>query len=155
MFYHVTEGWSKRRSKENRADKGKLVKKGRAHGILVYCDGEPVGWCQFGPKDELPRVDRKKGYSPTPGDLWRITCFFVDRDHRRMGVTRQALSAAVRAIGERGAKSVEAYPILLGTGKTSASFLWGGTSELFEAAAFRRISRLGKSSAVYRKDLRN
>lgn len=38
----------------NLAEKKRLVQQGRAHGILVYADGEPVGWCQYGPVDELP-----------------------------------------------------------------------------------------------------
>ncbi len=31
-----------------------------AHGILVYADGEPVGWCQFGPVAELPLAPTSK-----------------------------------------------------------------------------------------------
>ena len=26
----------------------RLLERGQTHGILVYCEGEPVGWCQFG-----------------------------------------------------------------------------------------------------------
>ncbi len=154
MFYHVTEGWGKRKPRQNRVEKQELVRLGKAHGILVYCSGAPVGWCQFGPGEELPRVDRKRDYTRSSEDAWRITCFFVDGEHRRMGVAREALKAALRAMQRRGAKQVEAYPVLKGEGKTSSSFLWSGTSELFETAGFSRISRLGTSSAVYRKDLR-
>jgi GNAT superfamily N-acetyltransferase len=149
MFYHTAEGWSKRTAAQNKRDKEGLVKLGKAHGILVYCGGDPVGWCQFGPKEEVPRVDRKKGYSPGPEDPWRITCFFVDREHRRMGVARKALNATLGSVQRKGAKSVEAYPVLVGKGKTYSSFLWSGTSELFESAGFKLVRRLGKSSAVY------
>src|SRR4029077_1398925 len=37
------------RSVRNRRDKKELVDAGRTHGILVYADGEPIGWCQYGP----------------------------------------------------------------------------------------------------------
>ena len=39
-----------------------------------------VGWCQFGPTDELPRIKRKRAYLDGLEALpdWRITCFFVD-----------------------------------------------------------------------------
>jgi GNAT superfamily N-acetyltransferase len=150
MYYHVTEGWGKRTSARNRVDKEELVEQGKAHGILVYCGREPVGWCQFGPPEELPRVDRKKGYTPGAGDAWRITCFFVDREHRRMGVAKEALNATLRSVQRKGAESVEAYPVLVGKGQTSSSFLWSGTSKLFESAGFKLIRRLGKSTAVYR-----
>ncbi len=26
-------------------------------GVLVYAKGEPIGWCQYGTREELPRVD--------------------------------------------------------------------------------------------------
>ncbi len=153
MFYHTSEGWGKRKAEQNRSDKRDLVRRGKAHGVLVYCSEEPVGWCQFGPADELPRIDRKREYTPAKDDAWRITCFFVDRDHRRLGVTRRALAASLNTIREMGAKSVEAYPVLVGTKKTSASYLWSGTSSLFEAAGFVQVRRLGKGSALYRRDL--
>src|SRR5216683_1148438 len=44
----------------NHQDKKELVDQGRAHGILVYANGEPVGWCQYGPADELPVIDRTR-----------------------------------------------------------------------------------------------
>ena len=42
----------------NRRQKRALVEQGCAHGILVYANGEPVGWCQYGPREELPRIQR-------------------------------------------------------------------------------------------------
>jgi hypothetical protein len=46
----------------NRRDKKELVEAGRSHGILVYADGEPVGWRQYGPHEELPRIDSSRKY---------------------------------------------------------------------------------------------
>ncbi len=81
----------------NRKEKKSLVKEGRSHGILVYAGDQAVGWCQYGPKEELPRIDSgrnytKLGLSDDQGrKLWRLTCFFVDRDFRKKGVARSAL----------------------------------------------------------------
>ena len=50
------------RGVQNRRAKRELVEKGCAHGILVYANGEPVGWCQYGPKQELPRIDNSRKY---------------------------------------------------------------------------------------------
>ena len=54
----------------NRKVKETLVKQGRSHAALVY-DGEtPIGWCQYGPKEELPRDDAGRNYKklgPLPG----------------------------------------------------------------------------------------
>jgi len=69
----------------NRRDKKTLVKQGRSHGILVYAHGEPVGWCQYGPSQELPRIDnnpryRKFAHGNGNERLWRITCFVVHKN---------------------------------------------------------------------------
>ena len=45
------------RKQVNRKYKRNLVKKGRSHAALVYDGDTPVGWCQYGPSDELPRID--------------------------------------------------------------------------------------------------
>jgi hypothetical protein len=67
------------RGVRNHGQKKDLVEKGRSHGILVYADGEAVGWCQYGPKEELPRIDNSSKYravdpGSVEGKLWRITC---------------------------------------------------------------------------------
>ena len=99
-----------------RAQKRELVERGRAHGVLVYADGEPIGWCQFGPADELTidtwhrRGDRTADGEEVPA-RWRITCFVTDKRHRRQGVAQRALRAALAAIEKRGGGLVEAAPI--------------------------------------------
>jgi hypothetical protein len=72
---------------QNRAEKEARVRAGRAHAALVYDGAIAVGWCQFGPPDELPRIKRRRAYEDGLGALpdWRITCFFVDRRHRAAG----------------------------------------------------------------------
>ena len=85
-----------------------LLEQGRANGILVYADDEPVGWCQYGTSDELLA---RKG-TPDPGEpVWRITCFVVSRRHRRKGVAAVALHAALESIRRQGGGLVEAFPV--------------------------------------------
>src|SRR5713226_4496307 len=53
----------------NHQDKEQLVDQGRAHGILVYANGEPIGWCQYGLSDELPVIDRnRENPGPAPAE---------------------------------------------------------------------------------------
>src|SRR5215469_8022492 len=103
------------RAVRNRRQKLELVEQGRAHGILVYANGEPVGWCQFGRREELPRIDNRRKYSGLAPDgyekLWRITCFVVETAHRRRGIASAALKAALEAIQRNGGGLVEAYPL--------------------------------------------
>jgi ribosomal protein S18 acetylase RimI-like enzyme len=91
----------------NRRDKKDLVEKGHSHGTLVYSHGEPIGWCQYGPKEELPRMDAGRIYKKLSlnGEgkrLWRITCFWVDRRHRNRGVAAAGLNAALNSIRKKG-----------------------------------------------------
>jgi GNAT superfamily N-acetyltransferase len=146
MFFHAPGTFDSSAYERNRLAKKSLVSGGRAHGTLVYCGGVPVGWCQFGPRHELPRIDRKRGYVPTSEDAWRITCLFTDRGHRRMGISGVAVGESVEAMRKLGVGQVEAYPV---EGKLSASMLWSGTPELFEAHGFRRVRPMGKSGWVY------
>lgn len=91
----------------NHRYKHELLEQGQAHGILVYSELEPVGWCQYGPRSELP-------VSPDSDAVemgWRVTCFVVDRRYRRRGVAGLALRAALDSIRRRGGGVVEASPI--------------------------------------------
>ena len=146
MFFHSTGGFDPKAYKRNREAKHALVKEGRAHGTIVYCGGGPVGWCQFGPKEELARVDRKRGYAPTAESPWRITCLFIAPGHRRSGFARLAVAESVRAMKKLGAKAIEAYPV---EGESNSTFLWAGTPHLFEGAGFSRRGPLGKRSSIH------
>jgi ribosomal protein S18 acetylase RimI-like enzyme len=101
----------------NRRQKKELVEHGLAHGILVYAKGEPVGWCQYGPREELSRIDNKRNYRELSlgtgnENLWRISCFVTDKKHRRRGVASAALAAALESIKSKGGGVVEAYPMI-------------------------------------------
>ncbi len=142
------------RQEANRRDHRELVRLGRAHGVLVYRDGAAVGWCQFGRREELPRIDHGRKYQSIAGELgapptWRVTCFFVDRPQRRSGVARQALRAALEAIGRRGGGIVEAYPATHGR----AVATWFGTVGMFEREGFRVVRSFGQSNLLVRREV--
>lgn len=103
-----------RRAREAAAVK-ELVRKGQARGILVYADGEPVGWCNFGRVDELPVPHEESNanmiYARHDGTDWVINCLVTRMDWRRQGVGTRALKAAITAIKRRGGGWVEAVPM--------------------------------------------
>ena len=146
MFFHSPGTFDSRAYEENRDAKRTLVGAGKAHGTLVYCDGDPVGWCQFGPKEELGRIDRKRGYAPTTENPWRITCLFIAPGHRRSGFAKLAVRESVRVMKKLKAKAIEAYPV---EGRSNAAFLWAGTPGLFEGEGFSRVRPLGRKSSIY------
>jgi GNAT superfamily N-acetyltransferase len=138
------------RAARNRLEKRALVERGRSHGILVYADGEPVGWCQYGPKEELPRIENSRKYRelrPEPDEktLWRIPCFVVVKKYRRRGVAGAALQAALEAIQKQGGGLVEAYPISRWESRAFGNESTHGTVSMFLKAGFQVVAPFGRT----------
>ena len=156
MGFHPEGVGRGRTAAQNRSDKERRVREGQAHAALVYDGSASVGWCQFGPTDELPRIKNKRAYLEGLTALpdWRITCFFVDRDYRGTGVAAAALEGALGEIARLGGGTVESYPEDAEGRSVSGSFLHNGTVSMFERHGFRRTRRLGKNHWVVTKVVR-
>jgi Acetyltransferase (GNAT) family len=140
------------RADRNRRDKKEMVERGCSHGILVYDGVEPVGWCQYGPKEEAPRIDAGRKYRKLPfanetERLWRITCFSVDRRYRKRRVASVGLAAALESISRQGGGLVEAYPVT----RRGALSIWFGTVSMFKRHGFRIVAPFGRSNVVMRR----
>ena len=138
------------RGMRNRREKRELLDKGCARGILVYAKGEPVGWCQYGPSDELPRIDNSRKYRSLALDgatdkLWRITCFAVLKEYRKRGVASAALQAALEAIKKKGGGLVEAYPITRWESYAFGNESTHGTASMFKKAGFEIVAPFGST----------
>ena len=135
------------RAVRNRRQKLELVEEGRAHGILVYANGEPVGWCQFGRREELPRIDNRRQYRGLAPDrdekLWRITCFVVRTAYRRRGIASAALKAALEAIKSNGGGLVEAYPLKSWLARAFGNESTPGVLSMFEKEGFKVVAPFG------------
>jgi len=153
MAFHAEGVGRTKTVAQNRREKECRVREGRAHAALVYDYAKCVGWCQFGPTDELPRIKHKRAYLIELEALpdWRITCFFVDRDYRHRGVAGVALDGALREIARLGGGSVESYPEDVEGRAVSGSFLHNGTVKMFERHGFQRVRPLGKRHWVLGK----
>jgi GNAT superfamily N-acetyltransferase len=153
-FHPKGPGWGTS-AELNRQEKELRVREERAHAALVYDADECVGWCQFGPPDELPRIKSAKAYAKDLADLpdWRITCFFVAKSHRRSGVADAALGGALEEIRRLGGGVVESYPEEVVDRKVSGSFLHNGTLALFERHGFERDRKIAKHRWVVRTTL--
>jgi GNAT superfamily N-acetyltransferase len=141
---------------QRRALKEARVRDGRAHAALVFDDAHCVGWCQFGPTEELPRIKHQKAYLEGLRTLpdWRITCFFVAGTHRHRGVAGVALVGALEEIARLGGGMVESYPEDTTSRKVSSSFLNNGTVAMFERHGFTRSRQIGKHRWVVSKVVR-
>jgi GNAT superfamily N-acetyltransferase len=153
-FHAKGPGWGVS-AEMNRAEKEALVHQGRAQAALVYDGADCVGWCQYGPPVELPRIKNATAYraaAPTPAD-WRITCFFTGKSHRGKGVGRAALHGALDQIARLGGGEVEGFPEDTEGRKASPAFLFNGSLAMFEATGFARLNQIGKHKWLVRLSL--
>jgi hypothetical protein len=129
---------------KHRKQKRDRVRAGTAHAALVFEGENCVGWCQFGPPEELPliksRAEYEKGLVGLPD--WRIACCFVGKGHRRVGVATAGLQGALALIAELGGGTVEGYPEPADA--VPAGFLFNGALSTYERLGFSRDRKIGK-----------
>ena len=150
-WFHTFHGEKTFTAEGNRALKQRLVEEGRAHAALVFDGDEAVAWCQYGSPEELPNIHHRKEYEATLDVTpdYRITCIFVDKKHRRAGVTAVALRGAVDLIAQAGGGVVEGYPH--DTEGKKVSVLYNGTRTLYERAGFDYVRPKGTRNCVMRR----
>lgn len=122
----------------------KSIASGKAHGILAFASGEPVGWCSFGRRADYPKLDRAPSAARVENakSVWSIPCFFLKSGFRGRGVAAALLAAAraeIARLAKRG-EVVEGYPENP-KGKASAALIYTGTVSLFEKQGFRLVQR--------------
>jgi hypothetical protein len=150
-WFHTMNAEKERTYEANKALKCRLVDQGRAHAALVLHEGQVVAWCQYGTPEELPNIYHRKQYEEELDVLpdYRITCIFVDKTHRRQGLSAVALQGALDLIAVAGGGTVEGYPH--DTAGKKKSVLYDGTRMLFERAGFEYVRSKGTGNCVMRR----
>jgi len=113
MSWRIEKGeqWAQVKGEEAKRRMRALIEKGRAHGVLAFVDGEPVGWCAYGRRPEFARLDRSPSLACDDAqEVWSLPCFFVKRGHRGQGVASALLAGAMKMMKKRGARLAEGYP---------------------------------------------
>lgn len=127
-----------------------LVNDGVPAGLLGYLDDEPVAWCSIAPFDtHLTRL-RKVAEAEATEKIWSVTCFFVRRDLRGQGLTKQLLAAAVKLARKHRARLVESY----GVSPESPSYRYMGFVSMFKDAGFHEVGQAGTRRHVMQLALR-
>jgi GNAT superfamily N-acetyltransferase len=152
IWFHPDSDERGQGAEANRALKKRFVEEGAAHAALVMNGDEAIAWAEYGSPTELPNLHHRKQYDAekTRDPDYRITCVFVDRRHRRRGVTELAIRGALGLIAEAGGGVVEAYPhdLTEQTKKMSSSFLYNGTRRLYERLGFAYVRPKGLKNCV-------
>jgi GNAT superfamily N-acetyltransferase len=129
-------------------------------GLVAYLGGEPAGWCAVEPRPAyagLLRVYRAPwlGRAEDKADesIWAVTCVFTRAGYRRRGISYALARAAVDFARERGARALEAYPMITRPGQ---DIPWGelhvGSRSIFAAAGLTEVSQPTPRRVVMRID---
>jgi len=132
---------------------------GATTGLVAYLVNEPVGWVAVEPRTAYPRVLRTwtawSGREEDKADdsVWAVTCFVTRKGYRKRGITYPLAAATVAFARERGARALEAYPMLTAPGK---EITWGelhvGSRQVFADAGFTEVSHPSPRRVVMRID---
>ena len=128
-------------------------------GLVGYVDDEPAGWVAVEPRPAYPKLRTSRvpwsGRNEDKGDagIWTVTCFVVRKGYRGRGLTYPLARATVDFARERGARALEAYPMVTQPGK---EITWGeahvGARQVFADAGFREVSHPTVRRVVMRID---
>jgi len=119
-------------------------------GLLAYSEGYPVGWIAVEPRSAYPKLAHSRILKPIDDqEVWSITCFFVEKKHRRKGITVGLLKAAVEYVRTQGGKIVEGYPVDAQQNQSDA-FVYTGTASAFKKAGFEEVARNSLTRPIFR-----
>jgi GNAT superfamily N-acetyltransferase len=119
-------------------------------GLLAYVDGYPVGWIAVEPRSAYPKLAHSRALKPIDDqEVWSITCFFVEKKHRRKGITVGLLKAAVEHVKNQGGKIVEGYPVDVQKNQPDP-FIYTGTTSAFKQAGFKEAARNSPARPIFR-----
>lgn len=153
MYWRIGNEYRKRPRQENKEAFHEIVKCGPAPGLLAFIDDLPVGWCQLTPRDAVPWIDhtwRLKRVDDLP--VWSISCLYVRKGYRRMGITSGLIEAALVAAKRAGAPAVEAYPL---DAELTPSASGTGYASTFLRAGFKEVIRHVPPRPIMRHDLKD
>ncbi|MEU3465978.1 GNAT family N-acetyltransferase [Streptomyces sp. NPDC006733] len=130
-------------------------------GLVAYLDGEPAGWCAVEPRTAFPRLARMRvpwtGRQEDKADdgVWAVTCLIVRKGFRGRGLTYPLARATIGFARERGARAIEAYPMIT---RPDVEITWGelhvGSRNVFADAGFAEVSAPTLRRVVMRVDFR-
>jgi GNAT superfamily N-acetyltransferase len=135
----------------NRLAMKAIIQSGKIPGILCIVKGQPLAWCSVAPREHFPSLGRSRILKPLDDlPVWSITCLFVEKQHRRTGVSTRMISAAVEHVKKQGGTIVEAYPVEPKKDKMPDVFAWTGLASAYTRAGFMECARRSETRPIMR-----
>ncbi len=127
-----------------------MIDSGKVTGLLAYLEGEVVGWVAVEPRSAYEKLAHSRALKPVDDqEVWSVTCFFVAKKYRRMGITVGLLKAAVEHVKGQGGRIVEGYPVDAQK-DMPAPFVYTGTASAFQKAGFKEVARNTPTRPIFR-----
>lgn len=123
----------------------KMNKKYGPCARILYYKGKPVGYAQFAPKKEFPKLKDSKKQDK---NVWYISCIAIKKDLQGQGLGKILLNSVLDALKKRGVEKVQVYGRISGDASNYSSGYWS----MYEKAGFRQIGG-GKDFKVGEKKL--
>ena len=137
----------------NRLAMKQLVDSGVTPGIMGYVPDhlKPVAWISVGPREDYPSLKRSRILKPVDDlPVWSVSCLFVDKRFRELGISTQMIRYAIDFVGENGGQVLEAYPVEPRKDRMHDAFAWTGLASAFLAAGFHEVARRSDTRPVMR-----
>lgn len=149
------EKWADVKGAPAKARFRRLVQSGKARGVLAYVNGEPAGWCAYGPRPDFDKLNRAPSLACSDAaQVWSLPCFFIRREFRNQGLAGRLLAFALECLKAEGAMIAEGYPVRAQPGAAlPAAFAWTGLHGMFEKAGFVVADARTKGKQRMRKRL--
>jgi GNAT superfamily N-acetyltransferase len=138
-----------RTPQQNHALRENLFRDAIYDGYLLYADEQPVGWCQCGPRDRMPKVAQTYNLIPHE-QAWAITCIYLVPNYREIGLAHFFMDEIINDLTRRGIKYVQGFP-RRGVNLTSGD-VWTGPEAIFQEADFK-LERDDPLHPVYSRKL--
>lgn len=136
----------------NRLAMKALFDAGHVPGLVCWNGDDPVGWIQVDQRTAFPRLETSRILKPVDDrPVWSISCFLVDKKHRKRGLSTRLLTAACGFVKEQGGTIVEGYPIDTPKKNYPSVYAWTGMVGAFRKAGFTEVARRSATRPIMRK----
>ena len=148
----VSKEYEKSKGAHNRELFYQLVKNKEPLGVIAFEDGKPIGWCSISPGEKLIRLENSrlfKRIDDTP--VWSITCMFIKKEYRKKGISSMLIQEATLYAFLKGAKVIEAYPVISTKNKTMPDvFVYYGLVNAYKKAGFKKVKQASEHRLIMR-----
>jgi GNAT superfamily N-acetyltransferase len=129
-----------------------LVKNKEPLGVIGFDGTKPIGWCSVSPREKLTRLENSRLFKRIDNaPVWSITCLYIKKDYRKKGLSSMLIKEASAYAFLKGAKIIEAYPIISEKNKTMPDvFAYYGLSHAFNKAGFKKVRQVSDTRLIMR-----